>query len=289
MRSGKWRAEVLWIYAGAVIPDMGWILQRLLMRLPFDVDPFRLISYSAALTSLAGCLTASAAIAALTVRRGRVFGLLATGCLLHLLMDAAEIKWANGVLLMAPVSWHLTTWDVFQQDGLVVYAATVGSLLFVALTWRSGIREINRSMWHLSPASVGVACGLAVLFFLWPLPWLDAPAKNGLYDMEVIRDTDSRTGRNLELDRARYFAASNQVRIFTGELIQVENFSAPRDTLVSLRGVFESPDVLRVEQAIVHHPWQRAVAAKVGLALFAFFLIHAAWRLFGRPVRQTGA
>lgn len=287
LRSSSGRAEVLWIYVGAIIPDIGWILQRLIRQMPVDIDPLRLLSYAAVLSSLAACLIASAAVAALTVRRGRVFCLLATGSLLHLLMDAAEIKWANGVLLLAPFSWTMTTWDLFQQDGAFVLAATAGSLLFVIWAWRAGILEINRAMWRLSPAALSTAAGLVLLFFLWPLPWIDAPTEHGLYDSDVIRDAESRAGRPLELDRARYFSDRNEIRIFTGEFIKIENFSAPADTLVSLRGVFQEPGLLRVDQAIIHHPWQRTATVLAGLGLFALFIMHAACRRFFNPPPNT--
>ncbi len=287
LRSSRWRTEILWIYVGAILPDIGWIIQRVFRYMPIQVDPFLLLSYSSILTTLTGCLIASAAIAMLTAEKQRVFALLATGSLLHLILDAAEIKWANGVLLFAPFSWTMTTWDVFHQDGPFILTVTAGSLLFVLWNWNAGIREINRAMWRLSPKNIAFAVFFLALFFAWPIPWLDAPEKSGLYDMAVIRDVDSRTGSPIEIDRAHYDSARNQIRIFTAEQIYLENFSAPADTLVSVRGVFQTPDVIQVKEYIIHHPWQRAVASKVGLGLLALFLMHTAWKLYNNPPRPT--
>jgi hypothetical protein len=279
LRFSKLGVDVLWIYVGAIIPDVGWILQRILRRLPLEIDTFSILSYAAALTSLLGCLIACAAIASLTTRYKRVFLLLAAGCLIHLLLDAAEVKWANGVLLMAPFSWKQTSWDIFQQDGAAILAATIGSLIFIGWTWRAGIREINRSMWRLSPRSLSVATGFSLLFFLWPIPVMDAPAKHGLYYIDSIRNVSDRTGKPVELDRARYDHQQHEIRIFTGETIAVTNFSAPRDTLVSLRGTFQSPQLLDVDDAIIHHPWQRAAAVRAGLGLFLLFIMQGTWTL----------
>gem|GEM_PF-5648942 len=37
----------------------------------------------------------------LAKQRSKVFGILAMGCALHLLLDALQVKWANGVHFLA--------------------------------------------------------------------------------------------------------------------------------------------------------------------------------------------
>ena len=100
-------ADFKWILAGCVLPDIPWIAQRAVAGLApeFPAIPLRL--YTAVQSSLIVTLILGVALAFLSRRPVQTFAILALGVVLHLLLDATQTKWANGVLLFAPFSWDL--------------------------------------------------------------------------------------------------------------------------------------------------------------------------------------
>jgi hypothetical protein len=92
-----------------VIPDVPWILQRIVSAgfTASVVDPYDLRLYTIVQSSLIACLVLSLALSLLSSAPRRVFMLLAFNSFVHLLLDAMETKWANGVNLFAPFSWQL--------------------------------------------------------------------------------------------------------------------------------------------------------------------------------------
>ena len=107
--------EVRWLFLGCVIPDLPWILQRALRGLAV-VDLYERRLYAIAQASLAVSLFLCAALAALAARPRRVFVILAASAALHLLLDALQTKWANGVHLAAPFSWQLWNAGLFWPE-----------------------------------------------------------------------------------------------------------------------------------------------------------------------------
>jgi hypothetical protein len=100
---GLWqRLDPRWIYLGCLLPDVPWILRRLVVGFGLPVDAFDLRLYTMGLASLAGTLLLCAAVALLTAAPRLVLAVLGTGALLHLLLDATELKFGNGVHLVAP-------------------------------------------------------------------------------------------------------------------------------------------------------------------------------------------
>ncbi|MEL6524039.1 MAG: hypothetical protein AAFQ66_23885, partial [Pseudomonadota bacterium] len=93
-------ADVKWIWLGCVVPDLPWILQRFLKFL--DVSPYDLRLHAIIQSSLLFCVVASALFALFSRSFGRAFGILVGSAALHLLIDALQIKWANGVVLFGP-------------------------------------------------------------------------------------------------------------------------------------------------------------------------------------------
>jgi len=94
-------ADFKWIYLGCVIPDLPWILQRVVQSLPMPINLYDLRAYCVAQSSLILCLVICGAFSMLAKQRSKVFGILAMGCALHLLLDALQVKWANGVHFLA--------------------------------------------------------------------------------------------------------------------------------------------------------------------------------------------
>jgi hypothetical protein len=130
---GLWpRLDARWIYLGCLLPDLPWILRRAVVGLGIPVDVFDLRLYTMALASLAGTLLLCAALAVATAAPRLVLAVLGTNALLHLLLDATELKFGNGVHLAAPFSWRMTSFELLPGESSVyVVLAAAGALLVV--------------------------------------------------------------------------------------------------------------------------------------------------------------
>nr|MBS0019700.1 hypothetical protein [Gammaproteobacteria bacterium] len=96
-----------WIMVGCVIPDAPWIAQRVVHAAAPGFDPYSLRLYFVAQASLLSSLVLCAACAVLTRTPRVLFFLLGFNVLAHLLLDACQTKWGNGVAIAAPISWSL--------------------------------------------------------------------------------------------------------------------------------------------------------------------------------------
>jgi len=160
------RSDALWIYLGCLLPDLPWILLRVLLTItPIDEPSLRLHAIGQA--SLFGSLLLAGSAAALARRPGRTFALLGFGTLVHLLLDACQYKWANGVSFFAPVDWRLVRFDLFWPEDLPTIALTaLGAIVFLIESRRRRRQPTTTSCerWPSPPAGPGsrsswTACG----------------------------------------------------------------------------------------------------------------------------------
>ena len=100
-------ADAKWIFLGCVIPDVPWILQRVVSTLGLALNPYDIRLYFVVQASLAGSLLLAATLAAISSAPRRVFTVLALNVLVHLLLDACQTKWGNGIHILAPISWQV--------------------------------------------------------------------------------------------------------------------------------------------------------------------------------------
>ncbi len=131
------KADIKWIFLGALIPDFPWIARRAILIVFPQVDAIDLRLYTIAQSSLAGCLLIAIAISLLTYKPFRIFIILAMNSFLHLLIDALQTKWGNGVHLLAPASWHTWNLGYFWPETMVTYTLTVlGVIYFLYLLFK---------------------------------------------------------------------------------------------------------------------------------------------------------
>jgi hypothetical protein len=250
---GVWpRLDARWIYLGCLLPDLPWILRRAVVASGLPVDPFDLRLYTMALASLAGTLLLCAALAAVTAAPRLVVLVLGANALLHLLLDATELKFGNGVHLAAPFSWRMTSFDLVPGESLVyLVLATAGGLLVV---W-----ELSRPrnpvvgfVWS-SPRLAASAAFLAA-YLAFPLPFLGAIQASDSYSVKTLREVDARAGRTVRLDRTAFRAGADGgvVHLWTGEDVRATGERPAHDAMVSLEGTFLAPDVLRIDRLFVH-------------------------------------
>ena len=137
------RAEAEWIFLGCIIPDVPWILHRTLHWVSLGLDPYDLRLYAIAQSSLAVSLLLCAALAIVSVSPRRIFGVLAFGSLLHLLLDATQTKLGNGVHLFAPLSWELLNFGLYWPESAPTYLLTALGLAVLAYFSDGSVRDVT--------------------------------------------------------------------------------------------------------------------------------------------------
>jgi hypothetical protein len=246
---GIWRRlDPRFLFLGCLLPDVPWILRRAVVGFGLPVDPFDLRLYTMAQASLAGTLLLCAALAVLTTAPRLVFLLLGTNTLLHLLLDATEVKWGNGVHLAAPFSWRMTTFDLVVGESPVYLALTILGALLAG--WEIARRQRPTIPFDLRPARLAAALALLAAYFLAPLPFLGAVEASDSYSVKTLREVSARAGRAVDLDRTAFVAtpAGGTIRLWTGERVRAKGPLPDHDATVSLHGTFLAPDVLRVDR-----------------------------------------
>lgn len=248
-----WRGlDPRWIYLGCLLPDVPWILRRAVVGFGLPADPFDLRLYTMALASLAGTLLLGAALAAVTAAPRLVASVLGLNVLFHLLLDATELKWGNGVHLLAPFSWRMTSFDLLRGESPVYLALTVAGALLVA--WEIARKRRTTVGLDLRPSRLAAGAALVAAYFLFPLPFLGVIEASGSYSVKVLREVDARPGRAVSLDRTAFRAtpAGGIVQLWTGEPVRATGAVLDHDATVSLHGTFVATDVLRIDRLFEH-------------------------------------
>ncbi|MFQ6550869.1 hypothetical protein AAD018_000820 [Aestuariibius insulae] len=280
-RLGYRRADFKWILLGCILPDLPWIGQRLAGAFT-DLPPIEVRIYAIAQSSLAVSLLLCAALALFSRNRLAVFLTLAAGSLLHLLLDALQTKIGNGVLLFAPFDWHLTNFGLFWPEDsatLIFFALGLGVLAYIAVRERPDGSDLI-----LPRKGAALAVLLLMTAYLTaPLALRSSVLAADLHDVATLADAENRTGKELELDRARLIIENREptLAIWTRERLTVTGSATgvlTEPAKVSIRGRFESPTTLEVTLMQWHHGQLRDWASYLGLAVialwWAFSLLH---------------
>jgi len=261
--------DLKWVYLSCVIPDLPWILQRAVRVIVPGVDPFLLRSYVIIQASLLGCLLFSGAVALVARMPGRVFAVLGGNALLHLGLDAMQTKWGNGVHFWAPFSWDLTNWGLFWPESAPTYVLTALGLLYIVWQWRPSISEPPGIAWPSVPRLLGVLVLLGG-YFLGPLFLLHEPIEANNHSLEVLRETQGRAGRPVEMDRADYVRKNDGHFLdHYGGRVRVEKLRISAPATVSIQGVFTDTHKVRVSELHAHPSGLRDYPSYLGLALIA--------------------
>jgi hypothetical protein len=272
------RLDPRWVYLGCLLPDLPWILRRAAVGVGLPVDGFDLRLYTMAQASLSGTLLLCGALALLTAAPRLVLAVLGSNALLHLLLDATEVKWGNGVHLLAPFSWRMTSFGFLPGESVVYLALAIAGALLLA--WEiAGPRRPTRGL-DLRPARLAAAGALLAAYFLAPLPFLGAIFASDSYSVKTLREVQARPGRTVGLDRTAFVArpAGGSIRLWTGEEVRATGPLPAHDATVSLYGTFLAPDVLRVDRLVEHRQnrdWPSYLALVLLAAVWARPLLGA--------------
>lgn len=257
-----------WVFLGCIIPDIPWILNRMVLSATSSIDPYALRLYVMAQASLACSLILCAALAALSRSTRVTFAVLASNALLHLLLDASQIKWANGVHLLAPFSWH--TWNLgwFWPESLPTVLLTALGLGYGLWALIHAARLPTR-LWVPPPRRLVTALSLLCAYLLVPALLAPGAEAADAHFVRTLREREARAGRQVALDRAWYQKDEGGGRIILGrnDPVVVVGEMPARSARVSLRGRFLDSGTLQVEEIHVHRGWPRDLASYAGLSL----------------------
>jgi len=280
-------SDVKWIYLGCILPDLPWIMQRFVRYLFPRVDVYDLRLYAVVQASFLFCLLLGLALAALSTRFWRTFAILGLNAFLHLVLDAFQIKWANGVHFLAPISWRMTNFGMFWPESLTNRVLTLFGLSFVLVYWWSGFRRPVCMNWR-SVRRLTTLIALVSVYFLLPILLLRGPEEADNHFVRTLRNRNERTGRYVEIDRRHYFPTTRGgvLRTFAGEELNMEGIELDHPAIVSIRGTFISEDRVQVEEYHVHS-WIRDGASYLGLLLL--FILWVSSLLSQKPWRRDPA
>jgi hypothetical protein len=272
-------ADPKWIFVGCIIPDVSWILQRAVWLALPGFDPYDLRLYVMVQASFFFCLILSWALATLSAHFWKTFVILALNSLLHLLLDASQIKWAGGVHLLAPVDWNLTSFGFFWPEGFPTYLLTAFGLAYFVASWRRGIMT-PADLTLRSPIRYFGIIALIAAYVALPFLLLEGPEQADSHFVKTLRHRRDRPGRYVEFDRVSYYRRSQGgvLRTFANEELGVEKLAVGRSATVSVRGTFVTEDSVRVSEHHVHITRVRNGASYLGLILVVVLWICALTR-----------
>ncbi|MEN8190943.1 MAG: hypothetical protein ABFS19_13945 [Thermodesulfobacteriota bacterium] len=265
-----------WVAIGCILPDLPWIIQRVLFLLP-EIDRLLLRCYVTVQASLLFCLILSAAISLFTRTPARIFCLLGANSALHLLLDATQIKWANGIHFFIPITYNSIRFDWFWPEHPLTYLLTLAGLLILLFSWR---KNAARGLQLAVPGWIKGAVGTFLLaaYLLTPPLLINGLIEADYLYINTLLQAVDRPGRPVEFDRGVYHYGDKKIRIFTGEHLQLQGNLPPAsgesEDKISLQGTFVSPAVIEVAHYHIHNSY-RDRASYLGLFLLLLLTLHS--------------
>ena len=268
------RADVKWVLAACLIPDVPWILQKVLLQAT-TFSPLVIRAYAIAQSSLSVSLLLCCTLACFARSFRVVFVTLALGSAAHLILDALQTKWGNGVLLFAPLDWWLWNAELFWPESLVTYGLfALGGLAATWIFFKE--RPTSSDLAALNVARLALASGLLAAYALVPLAQVSSVERANLHDVATLGSVEQRPGNAIALDRVRLLSREDAqaVRLFTGERIWLKSDTPLQEGVVSVKGRFAAPDTIVARDVHQHNGWGlREYASYLGLAFIALWWI----------------
>lgn len=277
--------DTKWLLAGCIIPDLPWILQRLAGATGL-VAALDLRAYAIAQSALAVSLLFCALLAAFALRPMLIFAVLSIGCLVHLLLDAFQTKWANGVALAAPVSWELTSFGFFwPEDFTSLFLLALGTFVAIRLCWiapPSGADLVRPGAGRLTLAGICLAAYLVL-----PVPMMPAVEAANLHGVATLRQVADRPGRAIAFDRNQVTVGPQDTTLaaWTGEQFRLTGAVPAQNGLYSLSGRFISATEVEVLASHRHAGPLRDIASYLGLLFVLLWWAASLWDRIKQPER----
>lgn len=272
-------ADVKWIGLGCLLPDLPWITQRLIHPLDM-VDSIDLRIYVIIQSTLLFSLILSAAISLQAKDSRRIFLLLGFNCLLHLLLDPTQTKWANGTHLLAPFSWQLISLNYYWPEQLPSLLLTLtGLIIFPIFAWQDRHREM---VFILDRKRQTAGFLLFASYLLLPLLLFNGPLQANNHFSATLKNKD-RTGAYIEIDRRPYKAGVSTIKADTGEQLQLRGNLPEQNAIISVQGNFTDNNTILISKYHVHSP-MRDIYSGIGISM-----LLASWlvALLSKRIRIT--
>lgn len=236
--------------------------------------------YFTSQASLLFCLMLSFAFALFAKRVFWVFSILALNSLLHLLLDALQIKWGNGVHLFAPLSWAPTHFGLLWPEHTLTYLLSLVGFFYLLKNIKTIALEdiaLDKSFsWKAGYLSL-------VLYFLLPLFFMSHIKNANSNYIAIIEENSDRVGRIVEVDRSYYSAKEATIALFSGEKVSIRGQLPEKSGTISIKGRFL--DQKTIQSDVYHsHNSMRYYASLIGL-LFSSIIWVA---LLARRFRKNG-
>lgn len=270
------KIDMKWVFLGCIIPDIPWIFRHALIALLPGINLYDVTLYTSVQASLLFSILLSLAFALLSAKPRLVFGILAFNSIFHLLLDATEIKWGNGVFLLAPITWQLTSLEWVWPDDVSILILSLGGL--VVGVW---------ALMHPASKSIDIrfkphgrlvaAFFLLTIYAFSPLALRNGPLTVDYLSITTLHETERRIGREVRMDRSSYQhrASGDVVITLANEPLRVIGEMRARSPQVTLIGEFVDIDAIRIHQLHeFHYPW-RDFASYIGLGLIMVYWVVA--------------
>jgi hypothetical protein len=271
-------ADPKWIFVGSILPDVPWILRRGVIEAFPSGDPYQIRLYAIVQSSLAGSLLLASGLAFFSKRPRLTFLVLAWNCLLHLLLDAVQIKWGSGYHLGAPFTWKSLDYGLFWPESVPTYLLTAfGALYFAYAWWRRPGLPVGLQWPRARPLALAVL--LLAGYFALPLAVLPDAEHQDLHFTRTLRHP--RAGAPIELDRNTFRTDERGDFIVTWARTEFAATGArlPHTAQASMRGVFRDRRTIEVREIHDHGAFHRDLMSYVGLGLLALLWFQALWKL----------
>jgi hypothetical protein len=264
------KSDIKWIFLGAVLPDVPFILKRIVIWAAPGADVLSIRVFSIIQASLLFCLILAFACSMFSKKPKHVFLVLGFGVVLHLLLDSLQIKWGSEVHLFAPFSWWSPNFGLFWPEQFPSHLMTALGAGYVIYAFAGQMRLDSSDLaWPGARRAMAIATAVALYFFA-PLMLINAAEEAGAGNAQIGRQTD-RTGFEMEIDRGpfRYEDGQLLVQLFEGTFVFLEGVEtelAERGK-ISAKGQFLQHNRFVASQYHVNNTSFRELSSIVGLAI----------------------
>ena len=265
-------SDLLWIYLGCIIPDIPWIIRKIIELVLPIVNSYDLQIYSVVQSSLFFSLILSYCFALISKSTYRTFIILGLGSIFHLLFDMFQIKWANGVILFAPFNWDIINYGIFWPESVTTYLFTIIGFMYFFINWN----VIKKAKLPIKTNIKGLLgfFTLLVLYFTAPIFLIENGKEADNHFVKTLENFDQRKGKYIELDRKAliYNDTTNSfwIESFDKSLIELSGIEIVENDRISIKGKFLSNNLIQVEEYHENLELFRDGASYVGL-LFVLF------------------
>ena len=202
----------------------------------------------------------------LAKQRSKVFGILAMGCALHLLLDALQVKWANGVHFLAPVSWDLLRFNLFWPDSLGTYVLMAAGFIYFVFNLSRSVQPNNHEF-SLNRRSLSLSGALFLTWLVMPIAFIQSVYLADNHYVNTLKQSENRVGKYIEIDRNLVSLNGDVANVKTsyGETIRLEGGPQFKDgVVISLQGKFTDNSTIRIGTYHLHSGF-RDIASILGL------------------------